>query len=132
MREAEQVESGRAHGSLRMQLAEVEAELERQRGRVKQLEGELLTQTLAKEGLERDMEKEQQFHQRLSKALKFDSTTAQVVTGDFARDAILVRAEQMTKHDVRYNNSALLNLYCCLRLRLWLRSSRHSTRSNAS
>ncbi|CAI8052223.1 Coiled-coil domain-containing protein 170 [Geodia barretti] len=101
VRDAEQVESGRAHGSLRMQLAEVEAELERQRGRVKQLEGELLTQTLAKEGLERDMEKEQQFHQRLSKALKFDSTTAQVVTGDFARDAILVRAEQMTKHETQ-------------------------------
>ena len=107
MREAAQVESGRAHSSLRMQLAEVEAELERQRGRVKQLEGELLTQTLAKEGLERDTEKEQQFHKRLSKALKLDSATAQVVTGDFARDAILVRAEQMTKHEVQYNNSAL-------------------------
>ena len=100
MREAEQGETGRANSSLQTQLANVVGELERERGKVKQLEGELLTQTLVKEGLERTTEKEQQFHQRLSKALKLDSTTAQVLSGDFARDAILVRAEQMTKHEV--------------------------------
>ena len=102
VREAEQVETGRAQSSLQTRLGEVEEELERERDRVRQLQGELVTQTLVKEGLERETEKEQQFHQRLSKALKLDSVTSQVLTGDFARDAILVKAEQMAKHEVMH------------------------------
>ena len=46
---------------------------------------------------------EQEFYQRLSRALKLDSATARVLTGDFARDAILIRAEQLAKQEVRYN-----------------------------
>ena len=45
---------------------------------------------------------EQEFYQRLSRALKLDSATARVLTGDFARDAILIRAEQLAKQEVRY------------------------------
>ena len=100
-REAEQVERGRAQSSLQTQLTQSQEELKRERVRVRQLEGELLTQTAVREGLERDTENERQFYQRLSRTLKLDPPTAQVLTGDFVRDAILAKAEQMAKHEVR-------------------------------
>ena len=99
-RVAEGEERGRAQVSLQTLLTQTEEELERERGKVRALEGELATQSVVKEGLERGTERENQFYQKLSRALKLDSTTAQVLTGDFARDAILVRAEQIAKHEV--------------------------------
>ena len=48
---------GRTHTSLQAQLSEVEGALERERSKVKQLEGELVTHTVVKEGMDRDMEK---------------------------------------------------------------------------
>ena len=133
-RETEKVERGRTHSSLQTQLAQVERELKRERERVKQLEEEQETQTLAREGLERDTEREQQFYQRLASALKLDnSATAQVLTGDFTRDAILVRAEQMAKHEVASETSSgSMATLASHRPRLWLRSSRLSTLPSAS
>lgn len=42
-----------------------------------------------------------------------DSTTSRVLTGDFARDAILIRAEQMTKQEVctLHNDDVTLKYY---------------------
>ena len=103
-RVAEGEERGRAQVSLQTLLTQTEEELERERGKVRALEGELATQSVVKEGLERGTERENQFYQKLSRALKLDSTTAQVLTGDFARDAILVRAEQIAKHEVEHTH----------------------------
>ena len=46
---------------------------------------------------------EKEFYQKLSQALRLDSATAKVLAGEFARDALLGRAEQLARHEVRYN-----------------------------
>lgn len=45
--------------------------------------------------------KEKEFHKKLSRTLRLDSATAEILAGDFAHDAILVRAEQLAKQEVR-------------------------------
>ena len=45
--------------------------------------------------------KEREFQKKLSRALRLDSATAEVLAGDFAHDAILVRAERLAKQEVR-------------------------------
>lgn len=55
--EREKDEEQRARLSTQSQLARAEEDLEQERERVGQLEGELVTHTLIKEGLSRDLEK---------------------------------------------------------------------------
>ncbi len=40
------------------------------------------------------------FHKRLAKALQLDSATADIIAGDFAEDALLLKAEQLAKREV--------------------------------
>lgn len=51
------MEGGRARSSLQTRLTELEEELENERSKVKQLEGELVTTAVVKEGMEKDAEK---------------------------------------------------------------------------
>ena len=53
----EETEGGRTYTSLQTRLVEAEAALERERSKVKQLEGELVTHSVVKEGMDRDAEK---------------------------------------------------------------------------
>ena len=53
----EEVEGGKVCNSLQGRLNEVEEELESERSKVKQLEGELITTAVVKEGMERNAEK---------------------------------------------------------------------------
>ncbi len=41
------------------------------------------------------------FHKRLAKALQLDRATAEILSGDFAEEALLVKAEQLAKQEVR-------------------------------
>ena len=53
----EEMEGGKVHNSLQGRLNEVEEELESERSKVKQLEGELITTAIVKEGMESNAEK---------------------------------------------------------------------------
>ena len=56
-REGEGTEGGRSCASLQTRLTDTEAALERERSKVKQLEGEVVTHSVVKEGMDRDAEK---------------------------------------------------------------------------
>ena len=53
----EETEGGRTCTSLQTQLTDTEAALDRERLKVKQLEGELVTHSVVKEGMDRNAEK---------------------------------------------------------------------------
>ena len=53
----EETEGGRTSTSLQTRLTDTEAALDRERLKVKQLEGELVTRSLVKEGMDRNAEK---------------------------------------------------------------------------
>ena len=55
--EEEGVVGRRTHASLQTQLSDAEAALERERLKVKRLEGELVTHSVVKEGMDKDAEK---------------------------------------------------------------------------
>lgn len=79
----------------------LEEELRRERSRLKKAEGEVGALEVVQEGLTRDMDKCQAFTRKVAKALALDRSTAEILTGDFAHDAVLMRAEQLVKMEVR-------------------------------
>jgi len=40
------------------------------------------------------------FYRKLAKSLQLDAGTAEILSGEFAEEAILVKAEQLTRHEV--------------------------------
>ena len=48
------------------------------------------------------------FCKKLTRAVQLDAATAQIVSGDFAEDAILAKAEQLAKHEVLDMSNNLL------------------------
>ena len=55
---------------------------------------------VVREGLARDVDKCTEFTHKVGKALGLDRGTAEILTGDFAHDAIIMRAEQLAKMEV--------------------------------
>ena len=79
-----------------------EQELQGERVKVRQLEGEVSSLEGVREGMERDMERWQVFGRKLARAVQLEKGTAQILTSgsDFAHDAILMKAEQLAKLEV--------------------------------
>ena len=80
--------------------SELRLSLEKERLRVRKLEAEVEALDLVREGLSNDLEKCRGFYKKMAKAVKLESGTAQILSGDFALDAILMRAEQLAKREV--------------------------------
>ena len=57
--------------------------------------------TVVRDGLTEDLEKCRRFSRKVSKAVALDDGTAAILTdGDFAHDAVLMKAEQLVKLEV--------------------------------
>lgn len=78
----------------------LEQELKKERARLHKLEGEVGALEVVREGLTRDLEKSHTFSKKVAKALALDRGTAEILAGDFAQDAILMKAEQLAKQEV--------------------------------
>ena len=74
--------------------------LEKEQLKVSKLEEETAANELVKEGLTNDLEKCRGFYRKVARALKLDNATTEILAGDFAYDAILMKAEQLAKHEV--------------------------------
>ncbi len=73
------------------------------------LEEKLTSIELIREGLSKDVKKWQAFCSKVAKAVELDSTTAEMLTtGDFAHDAILMRAEQLVKQEASSKDLVVL------------------------
>lgn len=108
IKKTEKEETSKTQSFLQTQLSQVEDQLVQEKERVKQLKMELETETVAREEQERKIEREQEFYQRLSRTLKLDPVSNPDLCGDLNRDAILARAEQITKQDVIQLNNNIL------------------------
>ncbi len=88
--------------SLRDASLGTEQELQRERAKVRRLEGEVAALQGAQEGMERDLEKCRVFSQKVARAVQLERGAAQILTSssDFAHDAILMKAEQLAKLEV--------------------------------
>lgn len=51
------------------------------------------------------------FTKRLSRAVNLDTGTAEILSGDFAHDAILTKAEQLAKQEVQCHVCVRRTLY---------------------
>ena len=107
---------------LQTELLQYKERLKKESAKVKQLEGDKMSESILTEGVTRELEKVSEFlstvhrgsliivlclnsqhklfTKRLSKAVNLDSGTAEILSGDFAHDAILTRAEQLAKNEV--------------------------------
>ncbi|XP_064403758.1 coiled-coil domain-containing protein 170-like isoform X2 [Halichondria panicea] len=86
---------------LQTELAQCREALKDESTRVKQLAGKKVSEDILTEGVTRELEKHKAFIRRLTKAVNLDSGTAEILSGDFAHDAILTKAEQLTKHETQ-------------------------------
>lgn len=86
--------------SLQRNSLGAEEDLERERSKVSRLEEELDALVLQRDGLMRDLEKSQEFSRKVAKAVELDRDTSEILAGDFAHDAILMKAQQLVKHEV--------------------------------
>ena len=84
--------------STSLQLSE---ELETEKEKVERLEGELEASEVVKEGLKRDLERSRAFCKKVGRAVGMEQETETILAaGDFAHDAILMKAEQLVKQEV--------------------------------
>lgn len=78
----------------------MEADFKKERSSLRKMEGEVGALEVVREGLTRDLEKSSAFTRKVAKALALDRGTAEILTGDFAHDAIVMKAEQLAKLEV--------------------------------
>ena len=98
--------------TLRNASLATEQELERERTKVKQLEGEVSGLEVVREGMERDLEKCRSFSRKLARVVQLEKGTAEILTStsDFAHDAILMKAEQLAKLEVSADTNIFVRL----------------------
>lgn len=73
----------------------------KERAKLSKMEGEVASLTVVCDGLTEDLEKCHRFSRKVSKAVALDTGTAAILNdGDFAHDAILMKAEQLVKLEV--------------------------------
>jgi len=83
--------------------SQLQEELELEKEKVERLEGELEATEVVKDGLHRDLEKARTFCKKVGRAVGVEQETeAILVAGDFAYDAILMKAEQLAKQEVSF------------------------------
>ncbi len=89
--------------TLRASSQRLEQGLAEERARAKRLEGEVVGLEVVRDGLSRDLDKCHTFSRKVTRVLALDRGTAQILAtgGDFAHDAILLKAEQLVKLEVR-------------------------------
>lgn len=78
----------------------MEADLKKERSSLRKKEGEVGALEVVREGLARDLDKSSAFTRKVAKALALDRATAEILVGDFAHDAIVMKAEQLAKLEV--------------------------------
>ena len=82
--------------------SQLQEELELEKEKVERLEGELEAAEVVKDGLQRDLERSRTFCKKIGRAVGMEQETeAILVAGDFAHDAILMKAEQLAKQEVQ-------------------------------
>lgn len=81
--------------------SQLQQELESEREKVEKLEGQLEATELVQDGLRQDLEKARTFCKKMGRTIGMEQETEDILAaGDFAHDAILMKAEQLVKHEV--------------------------------
>lgn len=60
----------------------------------------MVGEKVIREGLARDLDKWREFGRKVAKAVQLERGVAEILSGDFAHDAILMKAEQLAKQEV--------------------------------
>lgn len=100
--------------SLQSSSVQAEEDLRKERARLKKLRGELSAVEVVREGLAQDLDKSRQFCRKVARAVRLESGMAEILSsGDFAHDAILMKAEQLAKLEVQLQADFLKNFSRC-------------------
>lgn len=79
-------------------------DLHKWRSKVKKLEGAVSSLEVVRDGLTQDLDKCRVFSKKVAQAVALERETAEILaTGDFAHDAIIMKAQQLVKLEVRWS-----------------------------
>ena len=86
---------------LRNSFSQLQQELQCKQEKVGKLEGELDAAELVQSALRKDLDKSRIFCKMVGRVVGLERETEVILAaGDFAHDAILMKAEQLAKHEV--------------------------------